>query len=72
MTALTLSDCDNYTDDEQERFQKLVRRHKPLMPVHRSHSAIRASHKTSGSRKAARMVSRRNGGMHHRRLTEIS
>ena len=72
MTTLTLSAYDSYADDNQERFEKIVRRHKPLMPVHRSHSAIRAAHKTLGSRKASRLTSRRSSGMHHRRRSEIA
>ncbi len=72
MTTLTLSVYDSYADDNQERFQKIVRRQKPLMPVHRSHSAIRAAHKTAGSIKASRLVSWRSSGIHHRRRSELT
>jgi len=72
MTTLTLSAYDSYADDNMERFEKITRRQKPLMPVHHSHSAIRAAHKTSGSRKASRLISRRNSGMQYRRRSEIA
>jgi len=70
MNRLDLSDYERCADDDQERFEKMVRRHKPLMPVHHSHSAIKASHKTSGSRRVSRLISRRKSGIHHRRLSD--
>jgi DNA-binding response OmpR family regulator len=72
MNTMTLTADESYGDDNQERFQKITRRHKALMPTHSSHSAIKASHKTSGSRRASKQVSRRKGGMHHRRLSEFA
>lgn len=71
MNTMSLTSYDSYADDNQERFEKIVRRQKAAMPVHRSHSAIRAAHKTTGSRRVSRQISRARGGMHHRRMTEF-
>ncbi len=67
MTALVSTERYSTDCDDTDRFERIRRTDRTVMPVHRSHLAIRASHRTAASRKASRRTSRRSSGMHHRR-----
>ena len=68
MSTITLTNYDSREVEDMQRMEKFGRREKPTMPVHRSLSAIRASHRTPSSRSVSRKHSRCNSGKHHRRL----
>ena len=67
MSTITLTNYDICELEDMEQSDKIKRRQRTVMPVHRSHSAIRASRRTPASHRASRRISSRNGGMHHRR-----
>ena len=67
MSTITLTNYDICELEDMEQSDKIKRRQRTVMPVHRSHSAIRASHRTPASRRPIRRVSNRKSGMHHRR-----
>jgi len=68
-------DVDTWPRDESpEDFQtveRINRRQKANMPVASGRSADRSSKKTTGSRKAKKIVSQKSGGMHRRRQKRI-
>ena len=68
MSTITLTNYDSQEVEEMQRIEKFGRREKAAMPVHRSRSVIRATHRTPSSRSLSRKHSQRNGGKHHRRL----
>ena len=68
MSTITLTNYDSREVEDMQRMEKFGRREKAKMPVHRSHTAISASHRTPASRRTSRQNSRRNSGKHRRRL----
>ena len=67
MSTITLTNYDSGEIEDLEGCEKIKRRQRTLMPVHRSQAAIRGSHRTPASRRTSRQVSTRKSGMHHRR-----
>jgi hypothetical protein len=67
MSTITLNNYDNLSIEDMERCEKMSRRQRAVMPVHRSHSAMRGSRHTPASRRASRRTSARSGGIHRRR-----
>jgi len=67
MSTITLTNYDSNEIEDLERGEKMKRRERAAMPVHRSQAAIRGSHRTPASRRTSRKVSSRKSGMHHRR-----
>jgi len=67
MSTVTLSNYDSHEIEDLERSEKIKRRQRRIMPVHRSQSAIRGSHRTPASRRTNHGASNRGSGMHHRR-----
>ena len=72
MSTITLINYDSREIEDLQRFEKIKRRQGTIMPVHQSHSAISASHRTPASRRTSRRVSHRKSGMQHRRQRLIS
>ena len=72
MSTITLINYDSREIEDLQRSEKIRRRQRTIMPVHRSHSAIRGSHRTLASRRTSRKISIRKSGMHHRRQRQIS
>jgi hypothetical protein len=67
MSTITLNNYDSLTVEDMERHEKISRRQRAIMPVRRSHAAIRGSPHTPASRRASRRTSARSGGIHRRR-----
>jgi hypothetical protein len=67
MSTITMTNYDSCELEDFQRFEKIRRRQRAIMPVHQSHTAIRASHRTPTSRRTSRRVSQRKSGIHHRR-----
>lgn len=67
MSTITLTNYDSREIEELEGCEKMKCRQRTVMPVHRSHSAIRGSHRTPASRRTSRRVSSGKSGIHHRR-----
>jgi hypothetical protein len=67
MSTITLTNYDNREIEDMEGSEKMKRKERAVMPVHRSQAAIRGSHRTPASRRSNRQVSSRKSGMHHRR-----
>jgi len=72
MSTITLINYDSRVIEDLQRFEKIKRRQRTVMPVHQSHTAISASHRTPASRRTSRRVSHRKSGIHHRRQRQIS
>ena len=68
MTTISITNYESHKIEDMDRCEKINRRKKAVMPVHRCRSAIRASHRTPSSRRTSHAVSGRNSGKHHRRL----
>ncbi len=72
MSTITLTNYDSRETEDLQQFEKIKRGQRTIMPVHQSHSAISASHRTSASRRTSRQVSQRKSGMQYRRQRQIS
>ena len=67
MSTITLTNYDSQEIEEMAGREKMKRRQRAIMPVHRSQSAIRGSHRTPKSRRTSKRISARKSGIHHRR-----
>jgi hypothetical protein len=62
-------DCSALED--LQSFEKIARRNKAFMPVHRDGSSLSAAHKSPKSKRLSRQISQSNGGKHRRRLRRV-
>jgi hypothetical protein len=72
MSTITSINYDSRETEDFQGFEKIKCGQRAIMPVHQSHTAISASHRTPASRRTSRRVSTRKSGMHHRRHRQIS
>ena len=72
MSTITSINYDIRETEDLQRFEKIKRGQRTIMPVHQSRSAISASHRTPASRRTSRRVSHRKSGIRHRRQRLIS
>ena len=66
MSTITLTNYDSREIEDLQQCEKMERRERAIMPVHRSQSANCGSRRTPSSRSTSRRISRSKSGMHHR------
>lgn len=71
MSSVTLMNYEEHEMEEMQGFEKISRREKAAMPVHRSRAAISASRKSPKSKSVSRKFRRSNSGTHSRRLRKF-
>ncbi len=57
-------------DEDEDRFEKILRHTKPRLPVG-SERARRSAKETYGSKRVRKLISRTTGGMHRRRQKKV-
>ena len=67
MSTVTLMNYDSQEVENLQRFEKISRSAKAVMPVHRCRSRIAGSRKSPKSKSVNRKFNRSNGGSHRRR-----